>query len=95
MLNLWGGKFEIYSFIQSLHNIAECLPDAWCRLDCVLTVAHKQVWRIPSCLKCVSLSKRLIKNQIVKLTVDVHLCVISPWKERFEVPCGALAEMLV
>lgn len=24
----------------------------------------------------------------MKLTVDVHLCVISPWKERFEVPCG-------
>ena len=27
----------------------------------------------------VSSSERLIKSQIVKLIVDVHLCVISPW----------------
>ena len=36
-----------------------------------------------------------VNKEVVKLTVDARLCVISPWKENSRGPCGALAETLV
>lgn len=57
-------------------------------------MAGKEIQRSLSSLDFLSSSGGLI-NQIVKLTVDVCLCVISPWKEKSEVKLGTLLETLV
>ena len=52
---------------------------------CVCIMAGKEIQRSLSSLEFLSSNEGSITNQIVKLTVDVCFCVISPWKEKSEV----------
>ena len=79
MLNFLGGKFGI--FLNSVSSQYSWVP-TWCLVQARLYPHSGMQASVEKTFLLeiyVSSSEKLIKNQIVKLIMDVHLCVISPW----------------